>query len=304
MHISNIEYISLSTLALMVPPVLWNFLIKLTMQSRRPCRGLFLHMHIILRMCILSGIKTWFRFLQQSTISCKLRSRKPKSSQRLSLFHRVPPEDRSKARLAASCIIRSAQAAFCTVCCWYGETTRQDPPPITHHPQTGFYFERETFLKWVTKKLQDESFWHPTLTAREPLLHNEENGTRSKSYVSTAPPSPQLNRSLLVYRVSPQMQRTATGGRSRSSEYSPRAASSHFLSHELLFPVRLTGSLKDPAAHQPPIYPSVHLSCISIIHTSIHPLSFPFVVVVYPNMYDINTNVLFHTSVITSIHQP
>lgn len=170
---------------------------------------------------------------------CKLTSRKLKSSQRLFLFHRVPPEDRGKAQLAASCVIRAAQAAFCTVCCWYGEPTRQDPPPPTTHKQD-FILKERHFLNESRKSCRMRVFDMTALTAREPLLHNEENGTRSKSFLSTAPPPPQLNRSLLVYRVSPQMQRNAAGGRSRSSEYSPRAASSHFLSHESLFPVRLT----------------------------------------------------------------
>lgn len=66
----------------------------------------------------------------------------------------------------------------------------------------------------------------------------------------------------------------------RSSEYSPRAASSHFLSHESLVPVRLTlpsQRIKPLKTVSLKVLP--HFNCPSIqssIHSSVHPFTYRF----------------------------
>lgn len=229
--------VALSTLAFMALPDFQNSLNKLIMLSslQRPISARAYHF-------------TWLHFILNKIIDLDFYNR---------VIYLQTHKQRAKVLTATLPFSlcpsgRPQQSSACSVlrhpCCTSGFlysvllirwTHKIGPPPTIHHPQTGFYFERETFFKWVTKSCRMRVFDMTALTAREPLLHNEENGTRSKSCFSTAPPPPQLNRSLLVYRVSPQMQCNAAGGRSRSSEYSPRAASSHFLSHESFFPVRL-----------------------------------------------------------------
>lgn len=165
MHHNMSALVSLSTPDFMKPPALPNFLIKLTRSVIVPVEAYFCT-------CILFHVfafhlesKQWFWFFffffTTECYNCKLTSRKQKSSQRLSLFHRVPPENRSSACsvLHHPCCTSGFLYSVLLIRWTHKTGPRHHPPPTNRI----LFWRGDIFLKWVTKKLQDESFWHDRL---------------------------------------------------------------------------------------------------------------------------------------------
>lgn len=157
---------SLSTLVVMTPLTLQNSLIKhITLCHRN--RTLFLHIDIIFVYLHIiwnksHGLKSILVDFYNGALHLQTHTQKAKVLAATFPFSPCPYG-------------RPQQSTACSglhhPCCTSGflysvlliRWTHKTGPPTAHHPQTGFYFERETFLKWVTKKLQDKSFWHDRL---------------------------------------------------------------------------------------------------------------------------------------------